>query len=160
MNEKNTDKLKNHVFEIPKALIYGAKSLDFISPKLAASYLSGIFETPPKFKTPERELIFRKSAKNEIVQIPGTGKDVTVYSYGYSKIKVLLLHGWAGRGSQLYHMADKILENRMMVISPDAPAHGLSRGKITNMLDYVETIKVIDKKYGPFDYAIGHSGVL
>lgn len=157
MNEKSTDKLKNQAFRIPKSLIYGGKSLEFISPKLAAIYLSKIFETPPKFDTPERELIFRKSAKNEIVQIPGTGNEVMVYSYGFSKTKVLLLHGWAGRGSQLYHMADKILENRMMVISPDAPAHGLSSGKITNMLDYVETIQVLDKKYGPFDYAIGHS---
>lgn len=157
MNQKSTDKLKNQAFKIPKALIYTGKSLEFLSPKLAAMYLSKIFETPPKFKAPERELIFRKSAKNEIIPLPSTGKDVMVYSYGFSKTKVLLLHGWAGRGSQLYNLADKILENRMMVISPDAPAHGLSSGKITNMLEYVETIKELDKKYGPFDYAIGHS---
>ncbi|MDZ7614559.1 MAG: alpha/beta hydrolase [Flavobacteriaceae bacterium] len=67
------------------------------------------------------------------------------------------MHGWSGRGSQLYHLADKILENRMMVISVDAPAHGLSTGKKTNMLEYIQVIEEIDKKYGPFDFAIGHS---
>ncbi|MFD1315769.1 alpha/beta fold hydrolase [Namhaeicola litoreus] len=157
MNQKNVDKIKNQAFKIPKPLIYIGKTLELISPKLSAFYLSKIFETPPKFKVPERELIFRKSAKNEIVQIPGTGQEIMVYSYGFSKTKVLLLHGWAGRGSQLHHLADKLLENRMMVISPDAPAHGLSSGKITNMLEYVDTINALDKKYGPFDFAIGHS---
>jgi pimeloyl-ACP methyl ester carboxylesterase len=69
----------------------------------------------------------------------------------------MLVHGWAGRGTQLYQMADKILENKMMVISFDAPAHGLSEGKTTNMLDFIEAIQVIDKKYGPFQAAVGHS---
>ena len=45
----------------------------------------------------------------------------------------------------------------MMVISFDGPAHGLSSGKSTNMIEFLETIKEVDKKYGPFDAAIGHS---
>jgi pimeloyl-ACP methyl ester carboxylesterase len=83
--------------------------------------------------------------------------NVQVYVYGYSRIKVLLVHGWAGRGTQLYHLADKILENQMMVVSFDGPAHGLSDGKRTNMLEFLEAIRVIDKKYGPFHAAVGHS---
>lgn len=150
-------KLTNNIFEIPKLLIFTSRFLQSVSNTLAARFLSHLFETPPKFKIPEREVTFRKSAQSEVLHIPDIQKDITVFSYGYSKSKVLLLHGWSGRGSQLYHLADKILENRMMVISVDAPAHGLSSGKKTNMLEYIRAIEEIDKKYGPFDYAIGHS---
>lgn len=153
----NKSKLTNNTFEIPKPLIFASRFLQFFSNTLAARFLSHLFETPPKFKIPEREVTFRKSAQSEVLHIPDIQKDITVFSYGYSKSKVLLLHGWSGRGSQLYHLADKILENRMMVISVDAPAHGLSSGKKTNMLEYIRAIEEIDKKYGPFDYAIGHS---
>ena len=153
----NKSKLTNNTFEIPKPLIFASRFLQSFSNTLAARFLSHLFETPPKFKIPEREVTFRKSAQSEVLHIPDIQKDITVFSYGYSKSKVLLLHGWSGRGSQLYHLADKILENRMMVISVDAPAHGLSSGKKTNMLEYIRAIEEIDKKYGPFDYAIGHS---
>ncbi len=153
----NKSKLTNNIFEIPKLLIFTSRFLHSVSNTLAARFLSHLFETPPKFKIPEREVTFRKSAQSEVLHIPDIQKDITVFSYGYSKSKVLLLHGWSGRGSQLYHLADKILENRMMVISVDAPAHGLSSGKKTNMLEYIRAIEEIDKKYGPFDYAIGHS---
>ena len=80
-----------------------------------------------------------------------------MYIYGYSKKKILLVHGWAGRGTQLFQIADKVLENRMMVVSFDGPAHGLSSGKRTNMMEFLETIREVNKKYGPFDLAIGHS---
>ncbi len=153
----NKSKLTNNIFEIPKPLIFTSRFLQSVSNTLAARFLSHLFETPPKFKIPEREETFRKSAQSEVLHIPDIQKDITVFSYGYSKSKVLLLHGWSGRGSQLYHLADKILENRMMVISVDAPAHGLSSGKKTNMLEYIRAIEEIDKKCGPFDYAIGHS---
>jgi len=150
-------KLTNNIFEIPKPLIFTSRFLQSVSNTLAARFLSHLFETPPKFKIPEREVTFRKSAQTEVLHVPDIQKDITVFSYGYSKSKVLLLHGWSGRGSQLYHLADKILENRMMVISVDAPAHGLSSGKKTNMLEYIRAVEEVDKKYGPFDYAIGHS---
>lgn len=101
--------------------------------------------------------MMRESSKKEKLHVPGINEDIQIYIYGYSKTKVLLVHGWAGRGTQLFQIADKVLENKMMVISFDGPAHGLSSGKRTNMFEFIETIKAVNKKYGPFDSAIGHS---
>jgi len=80
-----------------------------------------------------------------------------VYSYGYSKRKVLLIHGWSGRGTQLFKIADKLLENGFMTISFDAPAHGKSTGKTTMMNEFVKTAQFLEKEFGPFEIAIGHS---
>jgi pimeloyl-ACP methyl ester carboxylesterase len=99
----------------------------------------------------------RESAKKEIITIPSINKEIMVYEYGYSKQKILLVHGWAGRGTQLYDIADNILENRMMVVSFDAPAHGLSKGDTTNLPEYVAAINYVNEIYGPFEAAIGHS---
>jgi len=152
-------KKKNHInsFEIPKVILLTAKVLQFISNNLATRFAAKIFGTPLKFNAPDRELMMRESAKKELFDIPSNKKKVMVYTYGYSKKKVLLAHGWAGRGTQLFQLADKILENKMMVISFDAPAHGLSSGNTTSMTEFIETIQQVNKKYGPFDAAIGHS---
>lgn len=154
-DQKNNNNINS--FEIPKVILLTAKVLQFISKNLATKFAAKIFGTPLKFNAPERELMMRESAKKELFDIPSINKKVMIYTYGYSKKKVLLAHGWAGRGTQLFQLADKILENKMMVISFDAPAHGLSSGKTTSMTEFIETIQQINKKYGPFDAAIGHS---
>lgn len=144
-------------FKVPASILRTGKFLQFISGDLAAKFALKAFLTPPKFKTPEREEMMQKSAKTEIILIPSIDKEITVYTYGFSKTKILLSHGWAGRGTQLYEIADKLLENGMMVVTFDAPAHGLSAGKTTNILEYIACIEHLNEKYGPFEAAIGHS---
>ena len=157
MNQDQNNNNNINSFEIPKVILLTAKVLQFISKNLATKFAAKIFGTPLKFNAPERELMMRESTKKDLFDIPSINKKVMIYTYGYSKKKVLLAHGWAGRGTQLFQLADKILENKMMVISFDAPAHGLSSGKTTSMTEFIETIQQVNKKYGPFDAAIGHS---
>jgi len=116
-----------------------------------------LFRTPIRFKTPARENMMADSAQKKLVMIPELNKEVMVYSYGYSKRKILLIHGWSGRGTQLFKIADKLLENGFMTISFDAPAHGKSTGKTTMMNEFVKTALFLEKEFGPFEIAIGHS---
>ncbi|WP_457618649.1 alpha/beta hydrolase family protein [Lutibacter sp.] len=131
--------------------------MQFIAPPLATKFTIKLFGTPIRFKTPEREKMMANSAQKEFLYVPEINKKVMVYTYGYSKRKVLLIHGWSGRGTQLYKIADKLLENGFMTISFDGPAHGKSTGKTTMMSEFVIAAKSIEKKYGPFEIAIGHS---
>ncbi len=155
--KKNSSIQKKSSFKIPDHVIRTGKILQFFSTTLATNFALKIFRTPPKFKIPEREGMMRESAKKEIITIPAINKEIMVYEYGYSKQKVLLVHGWGGRGTQLYDIADNILENRMMIVSFDAPAHGLSKGDTTNLTEFVAAINYINEIYGPFEAAIGHS---
>lgn len=157
MNNKPKITSNINSFEIPKSILYTGKALQAVSNNLATKFAAKLFGTPLKFKTPERELMMRDSAKKEMIEISSIKKKIMIYKYGFSKKKVLIVHGWSGRGTQLYNIADKILENRMMVISFDAPAHGLSTGKTTTIVELIEAINEIDKLYGPFEAAIGHS---
>jgi len=57
----------------------------------------------------------------------------------------------------LFKIADELLKLGYSTISFDAPAHGKSKGKTTIMSDFIASILEIEKQYGPFEVAIGHS---
>ncbi|PKP10491.1 MAG: alpha/beta hydrolase [Bacteroidetes bacterium HGW-Bacteroidetes-3] len=143
--------------KIPASIIVTGKILQFMVPTLATIFAIKLFGTPMRFKTPARENMMAESAQKKMVLIPEIKKEVMVYSYGYSKRKVLLIHGWSGRGTQLFKIADKLLENGFMTISFDGPAHGNSTGKTTMMHEFVKTALFLEKEFGPFEVAIGHS---
>ena len=54
-------------------------------------------------------------------------------------------------------IADELVKIGYSTISFDAPAHGKSEGKTTIMSEFIYSILEIDKQYGPFEIAIGHS---
>lgn len=159
MDKLNSNESKpiNNVVQVPKVILRTGKILQFISTALATNFAVRLFKTPIRYKTPEREKTMAKSAQTKLVYIPELKKKVMVYSYGYSKRKVLLVHGWSGRGTQLYNIADKLLENGFMTISFDAPAHGKSTGKTTMMTEFIATAKYLEGEMGPFEFAVGHS---
>ena len=142
---------------VPKPIRLFARSLDLISCRLSSLFGLILFTTPIKYTIPKREQYMLKSAQKKGLFIENINKEIEVLSYGYSRKKVLLVHGWCGRSTQLYAFADKLLENGYMVISFDGPAHGRSTGKTTMMPEFLETIKKINTTFGPFEAAIGHS---
>lgn len=143
--------------QIPKVIILTAKFLQAISPKLATWFAAKLFTTPIKHKVPKREL----QMNNESIQtshfVPSIKKTINIYNYGSGKKRILLVHGWSGRGTQLVKIADAFLELGYSTISFDAPAHGKSKGSTTIMTEFIASIVEIEKEYGPFDFAIGHS---
>ena len=142
---------------IPKPVSYFAKILELISSRLASFFGIRLFITPVNFPIPKREQYMLKSAQKKRLHIPEIKKEIEILSYGYSKKKVLLVHGWSGRSTQLFAFADKLLENGFMVISFDGPAHGKSTGRTTMMPEFLKTIEKINTTFGPFEAAIGHS---
>ncbi|MCK0130892.1 alpha/beta hydrolase [Flavobacteriaceae bacterium F08102] len=145
------------LFEIPPKVKRVGKLLQFFSTPMAAKFALNIFMTPPKFATPEREQMMQKSVKAIPFEVPQIDRKIMVYEYGFSKTRILLAHAWAGRATQLYEIADKLLENGMMVITYDGPAHGLSEGTRTHILENTACMDAINEKFGPFEAAIGHS---
>jgi pimeloyl-ACP methyl ester carboxylesterase len=143
--------------KIPKLILITAKFLQFISPKLTTVFATKLFTTPIKYKIPRRELEMDKNSEQELVFIPKINKSIMVYHYGKSDKKILLVHGWCGRGTQLVKFADEFLKLGYSTISFDAPAHGKSGTKTTIMPEFVASSLELQKQFGPFEAAIGHS---
>ena len=154
-----TKKTSKHTqsLEIPKIILLTSKLISFISPKLITLFAARLFVTPIKHKIPKREFEMDRNSLQKLIKVPAIDKEVVVYEYGKSEKKVLLVHGWSGRGTQLFKIADELLKAGYSTISFDAPAHGKSPGKDTIMVDFIATILEMEKQFGPFEAAIGHS---
>jgi len=143
--------------KIPQIIIISAKICAFISKKLVTKFAARIFTTPVKHKVPKREFEMDRKSIQKTINVPAIDKSVVTYEYGKSEHKILLVHGWSGRGTQLFKIADELLQNGYLTISFDAPAHGKSEGKTTIMSEFIASILEIEKEFGPFEIAIGHS---
>lgn len=143
--------------KIPKIILLTSKLISVISPKLITLFAAKLFTTPIKHKIPKRELEMDRKSIQILTYIPAIKKEVVLYEYGKSEKKILLVHGWSGRGTQLFKIAEGLEKEGFSTISFDAPAHGKSSGKTTIMTDFIATILEIDRQHGPFEAAIGHS---
>lgn len=148
---------KKITIEIPKIYRIIGKILQFISHNLASRYAIWLFFKPLRFPMPKREQPMNQNSEQFDLFIPFIGKKIRMYRYGEGTKRILLVHGWSGRGTQLFTLADYLVSQNYQVISFDAPAHGKSEGNKTYMKEFVECIREIQTQLGEFDGVIGHS---
>lgn len=155
MTKKKNKKLDP--LPIPKFIIKTGQFLNLFSAKAVVLYAAKLFTTPIKHRIPKRELEMDTNSIQQLISVPSINKSIMVYEYGKSDKKVLLVHGWSGRGTQLFKIADALLKEGYATVSFDAPAHGKSPGNSSIMLEFIASIFELEKQFGPFEMAIGHS---
>lgn len=127
--------------------------MSYIFPTAAAYKASGLFLTPKKYKRPEAEKIWYASARKNKLK-----SGIGVNEWGMpGRPKVLLVHGWEGRGSQMGAFADPLVRAGYHVIAVDGPAHGDSEGSETNAGVFSRALVSVQKEIGSFHAVIGHS---
>ncbi len=70
---------------------------------------------------------------------------------------VLLVHGWSTSGSSLRVIADSLAAAGHRAVAVDLPAHGVSTGRTTNMLESARALGAVLRERGPFAGAVCHS---
>ncbi len=89
-----------------------------------------------------------------------TGKRVSTWAIGKGP-PVLFVHGWNGRGTQFSMFIEPLIARGFSVVGFDAPGHGESDGNTSSGVEFVEALRVLQAKQGPFAAIVGHSfGVL
>ena len=129
------------------------KLLSFLNVKLAASLALKLFMHPRRIPRSAEEMNFLT-----------TGRQITFKSQRKARVwgkgdTIWLLHGWESRGSTFYKFIPLLLEKGFQVIAWDAPAHGDSPGKTTNVPDYARSL-AIDMNENLFEQPVailGHS---
>lgn len=125
-----------------------------VSPGWAHKIAVKFFFSPRRGKPSADIRPLKKSAHTFYVKV--NGKKVTVWSWGNGPA-VLMVHGWEGYGLQFRNFIDPLLENGYRVLTFDAPAHGDSGGSQSNLPEFAETIRRIEKTVGHIEAVIGHS---
>lgn len=143
--------------KIPIAIRRSAKLLAVISPKLATRFAVKLFISPLRHDIPKRELDYDRKTAHQRLYIDAIQKEIEVYVYGSGSQTILISHGWSGRGTQLFKIAEPLAKMGFRVVSFDGPSHGRSTGKTTLMIEFIASILQLQKEFGGFYAAVGHS---
>jgi len=126
-----------------------------MAPNLAARVCLRLFLTPARTKWPAWERAFL--AKAVMSTLPFGSHQIAIYRWGQGAKKILLCHGWSGRGSQLGAFVQPLVDADYSVYAFDAVGHGGSSGKQTDMIEYSDLIGHLVQSLGPCEAMIGHS---
>ncbi len=126
-----------------------------VSGRLATKLALYYFFRPIPFPIPRREKPARQKASR--FQLHTHKSPFELFEWGSGDRTVVMMHGWSGRGSQFFKITEQLVKQGFRVLALDAPAHGESQLKRSHMLEFVDALEVVAKKYGPIEAAIGHS---
>ena len=143
---------------IPKWITYFIKTLDFLNPYLCMRFAGYLWTRPIKYKVPEREIPILKSCNTSILTIKSINKKIQFYRWIGKGPKVLLVHGWSGRASNMFCIIERLIEKDYDIYSFDAPAHGDSPSKTTNIPEFIACISELYLHIKSPDVIIAHSG--
>ncbi|MFN4299425.1 MAG: alpha/beta fold hydrolase [Thermaurantimonas sp.] len=154
--------MKNHSqakpvpsFKVPKWIPITIRMLEKFSPNLALKLALKIFFRPIPFNTPPVERKWQHKALQKTLYVGNM--PFTVYRWGKKGPKVLLVHGWSGRGTQFYKLIKKLLKQGYQAFAVDAPGHGRYPAKKTDLLKFIQAVETVHSEYGPFYALVGHS---
>lgn len=150
-------KKKQKVLQVPNYIRNSAKALSFFSDNWATKFAFKLFVTPVKFPMPKREIPMDTFSIQYPLQLAQCKKDIHVYENGKGNKKALVVHGWNGRGTQLFSIVKLLTQLDYTVISFDAPGHGKASKNKTQMIDFMEACFTLEHKYNGFDLVVGHS---
>lgn len=132
------------------------RGLSHVAPRVAADVARRIFLRPPKANMPVRERWWATDAE-EMNVLFGEGH-LRAWRWGWgSPHRVLLVHGWGGRGLQLGALAQPLVEAGFDVIAFDAPGHGQSSGSMSSLPAMADAVGAIVRHVGGVDGIVAHS---
>lgn len=135
-----------------------------LAPALLAPVLERFFFTPLRFPAPPRENEWLEQA--ELLHVHSAVGRIQVYRWlpapssvteGRSPPTVLLVHGWAGRASQMGAIAVALANAGCEVLAFDGPGHGRNRSRQTNALEFAAALHSVVETLGRPDVVITHS---
>ena len=134
------------------------KAIGIVSERKAAEVAFHLFCTPYLSKSKkESPAIFHKAEKLSFSFQNHTVKGFRWYAPHPNNKTVLICHGFNSSCYKFEKYVSLFLKEGFAVLAFDAPAHGLSDGKILNAVLYKEMIAAIEKLYGTLDSIMGHS---
>jgi esterase/lipase len=111
-----------------------------VTPTLTKLLVKKVFFTPSTYKLTPVEKQYLENG--ESFQLSVHDKTVQCWKWGRGP-SILLAHGWNGRGIQLHHFIEPLMQRGYSVIGYDAPGHGVSQGKTSSYFEFTDTIRAL-----------------
>lgn len=122
-------------------------------PALAERRLRDVMLTPRRPATDNGTDLVRS---DNAARVPYGSRWLRAWSFGNGPT-VLLAHGWSGCAAQFDAWIEPLVSAGYRVALFDAPAHGRSGGRQTNLMDMAGAIQHMAGLYGPVHAIVAHS---
>lgn len=130
--------------------------LDRIAPPLAAETAYSLWVRPGRRKAVHpTEAVVMEDAVRSMITV--RGRRIAVYRWGSGPRAVLLVHGWQSRAAAFAPLVRELRDAGRTIVAFDAPAHGLSSGRQTDVRDYAAIIGELARAHDGFEAIIAHS---
>ena len=126
-------------------------------PSMAVKSAHKLFHYP--INTKRRYENEKSLPKAEKFDIP-LYKDVTLQGYRWGNDRhpiVLLVHGWSTTSRSMSHFTEALLKHHYQVISYDALRHGQTKGQLSDLANWADSVHAVLKQVGKVECIIAHS---
>lgn len=132
--------------------VYGV--LCRVAPAVAAPLAYAQLATPPRTAPRDWHLALRQQAVRQ--RLPFAGGELAVMSWGKGPV-VLMVHGWGSHATHMGRLVGPLVSAGFKVVAFDAPAHGESSGRATDLVQFASAIAAVASHAGPLHAVLAHS---
>jgi pimeloyl-ACP methyl ester carboxylesterase len=128
-----------------------------LAPGLAGAWAERLFLTPPRPRLEASALDLIDARSSFLVH---KARNIAVWEWGWQSREapaVLLAHGWGGHTAQMRAFVFPLLAAGYRVVGFDQPAHGLSEGRLTSLVDFADVLAAVAASRGPVHGVVAHS---
>lgn len=129
--------------------------LSIVSPRLAGRLALELFVTPPRRRLDAIDAPLVARARRSRLRL--AAHEIQLYEWGDARRAILLLHGWGSHAPRFGSFVDPLLAAGFRVIAADAPAHGHSTGRRSNLTLFREALARVLAERGPVHGIVAHS---
>ncbi len=126
--------------------------LGYVMPNASADWFERYFLTPSRRPRPDQAAL----PPGRRHRVPYGSGWLSVHEWGEGPV-VLLLHGWSGGAADFTATIGALSVAGFRVVAYDAPAHGDSGGRQTNLVDCMGAVLQVAGRVGPVWAVVGHS---
>ena len=120
--------------------------LETTAPGLGARIAERMFFRPPPSRVSPRVRSLLASARPFEVRF--RGQALAAWSWGEGP-RIILVHGWGSRGGHMAAFVPRLLAAGFSAVTFDAPAHGASPGRTTNIPEIAGALWAVSEATGP-----------
>jgi pimeloyl-ACP methyl ester carboxylesterase len=136
-----------------------------IAPALTGSMAFRLFNKPwPAQALSEHERDMAVIARKKLAQanrfrVSCGMLDVQAYHFPRKDQKgtIILVHGWTSEASHMMGLVTPLMDEGFSVVSFDFPAHGLSRGNTTNIVECAKVLQCVASLFADIHGVVAHS---
>jgi pimeloyl-ACP methyl ester carboxylesterase len=126
-----------------------------LSPSLAGWLALLLFCMPPRRKLDPTDAPILERARRSTLRC---GKDrFTIFKWEHAGPTVVLLHGWGSHAARFADFVAPLHQAGFSVIGIDAPAHGTSPGRFSDLMRFSNSLAEVLRAHEPIHAVIGHS---